>query len=136
MQRLWRVIIALFLLVLVSTSGLIMPGAQAATWPAERVGSGGPNVVALQYLLQAHGYTISVDGSFGPQTQQAVERFQKAHGIKPSGVVGSATWPRVIVEVQRGSTGSAVKALQYVLIPSTAIISPSTAPSAAPAIAQ
>lgn len=48
-------------------------------------------VVAWQQLLNANGAKLTVDGSYGPQTQQAVKNFQRSKGIEPSGVVGYPT---------------------------------------------
>jgi lysozyme family protein len=54
----------------------------------------GPNVGLVQERLRAHGFQIKVvEGSpFGPQTEAAVRAFQKQHGFKASGRVGSDTW--------------------------------------------
>jgi peptidoglycan hydrolase-like protein with peptidoglycan-binding domain len=85
-------------------------------WPVLRRG---PNSVwppvtvrSLQYLLNAHGARITVDGVFGSATEAAVRAYQRAHGLVADGVVGSATWSSVIVTIKRGSTGPAVRALQ------------------------
>jgi peptidoglycan hydrolase-like protein with peptidoglycan-binding domain len=85
-------------------------------WPVLRRG---PNSVwppvtvrSLQYLLNAHGARITVDGVFGSATDAAVRSYQRAHGLVVDGVVGSATWSSVIITVRRGSTGSAVRAVQ------------------------
>lgn len=47
--------------------------------------------------VQSHAYVKkhlkgSVDGIFGPDTEQAVEKYQKEHGIKVTGEVGDANW--------------------------------------------
>ncbi len=86
--------------------------AHAATWPIEQRGAGGANVVAIQYLLDGRGYTLSPDGVFGPRTARAVGRFQAAHHLSADGVVGPLTWPRLVVAVHNGSAGDAVRALQ------------------------
>jgi peptidoglycan hydrolase-like protein with peptidoglycan-binding domain len=85
-------------------------------WPVLRRG---PNSVwppvtvrSLQYMLNAHGARITVDGVFGPATEAAVRAYQRTHGLVADGVVGNATWSSVIVTVKRGSTGPAVRALQ------------------------
>lgn len=81
-------------------------------WPLEQEGSTGENVRSVQYLLNAHGATLAVDGAFGPLTAAAVRRFQSTNGLKVDGIVGNATWSALIVEVSSGSSGNAVRAVQ------------------------
>lgn len=114
MQRLIRVLVVFLIGALVAAPG-VSSTALASGWPLVKEGDSGANVVAVQYLLQAHSYSLSADGQFGPQTRDAVKRFQARHHLSADGIVGPATWPRLIVTVRRGSTGSAVKAVQYVL---------------------
>ena len=57
-----------------------------------------------------------VTGTFGPATAAAVESFQSMAGITADGKVGNQTWPRLIVQVQQGSSEfNAVAAVQYSL---------------------
>jgi len=63
-------------------------------------------------MLQAHGFSLSIDGVDGPQTTGAVVSFQSAHGLQADGVVGPQTWPVLIITTSQGSSGSAVQALQ------------------------
>lgn len=57
-----------------------------------KLGASGPEVVALQQrLIQLNYWLGSADGSFGDSTHHAVIALQKTAGIKPDGVVGSAT---------------------------------------------
>ncbi len=84
----------------------------ALPWPLLRTGSHGQPVRSLQYLLRAHGRLIAVDGAFGPQTSAAVRAFQAGSGLVADGVVGPLTWGRLIVPVQQGSRGDAVRAVQ------------------------
>ena len=81
-------------------------------WPLTKEGSSGENVRSVQYLLTAHGYSLAIDGVFGPLTKGAVEAFQAAHGLGVDGIVGNQTWPQLIVQVTLGSTGDAVRAVQ------------------------
>ena len=54
-------------------------------------GSKGPDVETLQRALRAAGGTLTVDGTFGPETKKVVERFQDANRIGEDGVVGEET---------------------------------------------
>jgi peptidoglycan hydrolase-like protein with peptidoglycan-binding domain len=83
-----------------------------ATWPIQQQGSTGEDVRSVQYLLNAHGSSLSVDGDFGPLTKAAVEHFQGAHGLAVDGIAGNQTWPALIIEVHNGGTGPAVEAVQ------------------------
>ena len=58
---------------------------------ALRIGSRGPEVVALQQKLNAAGASLTPDGAFGGRTQQAVVAFQRAAGLGADGVVGPQT---------------------------------------------
>jgi phage gp46-like protein len=92
------------------------PTPEAGTgWPQLTIATQGEAVRSLQYLLQQSGATLSVsgvDGKFGQETLQAVIAFQKAQGIASDGVVGQKTWLALIVTVQQGSQGAAVRAVQ------------------------
>jgi peptidoglycan hydrolase-like protein with peptidoglycan-binding domain len=69
-------------------------------------------VQTLQYLLRARGHTVTVDGIFGPATNAAVRAFQQQKGLTVDGIVGPHTWSALIITVQRGSQGDAVRGVQ------------------------
>ncbi len=114
-----------------------------------RQGSTGPSVVVVQTSLNriAQDYPaipkISVvDGIFGSRTENSVRTFQQIFDLTPDGIVGPATWYRIVrlytavtrlselrsqgqqfyainwsppTALQIGSTGDKVKFLQYML---------------------
>ena len=84
----------------------------ALTWPLEQQGSTGEDVRTVQYLVTAQGHPTGVDGDFGPLTKAAVEAFQSSRGLGADGIVGPQTWPQLIIQVQQGSNGDAVRAVQ------------------------
>jgi peptidoglycan hydrolase-like protein with peptidoglycan-binding domain len=84
-------------------------------WPLVRRGDDVFPVRPLQQLLRARGHSVAVDGDFGPLTEAAVEAFQQSKGLTADGIVGPLTWPKLVVQVKRGSTGDAVRAVQEVM---------------------
>ncbi len=91
-------------------------------------GSTGSDVLEMQKLLNKLGYGLDEDGIFGRDTETAVKKFQQANGIGADGVVGPKTWAALIKasgsattnpgsrpQIQKGSTGDAVKELQQYL---------------------
>jgi hypothetical protein len=87
----------------------------AAEWPTYKQGDEGPEIYAIQLLLNAHGATLVPDGKFGPLTQAAVEDFQSDKGLSEDIVVGPQTWEALIIQVQQGKTGPEVRAVQRLL---------------------
>jgi len=55
------------------------------------MGAKGDTVRAIQTALRRAGYTVNVDGDFGPATKAVVIEFQKANGLLPDGRVGGQT---------------------------------------------
>jgi len=82
------------------------------TWPLEQEGFKGEDVRTVQYLVTAQGHSTGVDGVFGPLTKSAVEAFQSSRGLGADGIVGPQTWSQLIIQVQQGSNGDAVRAVQ------------------------
>ncbi|GIE90635.1 Peptidoglycan-binding (PGRP) domain of peptidoglycan hydrolases-containing protein [Actinoplanes regularis] len=82
-------------------------------WPTTRQGSTQHPVPTLQYLLRAHGHTVTVDGVFGAQTGDAVRAYQRTRGIPDNGVVCAETWQALIVKVGPGAQGNAVRGVQH-----------------------
>jgi peptidoglycan hydrolase-like protein with peptidoglycan-binding domain len=92
-----------------------LPAPAQLTWPTVQQGNSGPNVYAVQYLLRHRGDGLAADGIFGPQTKVSVQAFQASQALTADGIVGPQTWPKLIVTVQQGSNGEAVRAVQYLL---------------------
>ena len=114
-----------------------------------RLGSTGPSVVILQVSLNriARNYPAipkipANDGIFGSRTEAAVRAFQEIFNLTPDGIVGPATWYRIVriytavtalselrsqgqqfysinwsppTVLQVGNTGEKVRLLQYML---------------------
>ncbi len=97
-------------------------------YPTLRIGSSGTAVKTLQQALVNKGYSLAVDGAFGPITQSAVMSFQRSVGITVDGIVGPVTWSKLGSSsggststaypgtLKIGSSGSAVKTLQQGLV--------------------
>lgn len=60
-------------------------------------GGNGEAVRALQVLLRSKfGYTLEVDGIFGPLTEEALKDFQTKQGLTPDGIADPLTWQKLI----------------------------------------
>ena len=56
-------------------------------------GDDGQEVLSIQKRLVELNYSIkSIDGDFGPETENAVRSFQTDRGLEVDGIVGSATY--------------------------------------------
>ncbi|MFF7794644.1 GH25 family lysozyme [Streptomyces sp. NPDC007991] len=95
--------------------GSYTPPPPGDVWPTVQEGSSGYRVTGLQHLLNAHGAGLAVDGRFGPGTRAAVVSFQKSKALDADGIVGPLTWQALIITVQSGSSGHAVRAAQALL---------------------
>jgi len=62
--------------------------------PTVRYGSSGTAVRQAQceYNYAVRSPKITQDGSFGPNTRDAIIRFQRCVGISADGIVGPVTW--------------------------------------------
>ncbi|MDB9372945.1 peptidoglycan-binding domain-containing protein [Nodularia sphaerocarpa] len=65
--------------------------------PTLRFGNSGTSVRILQKLLVSNGYTVRVDGSFGPLTETAVKAFQNQRRVGVDGIVGPVTWQNLSI---------------------------------------
>ena len=59
-------------------------------------GSRGADVVTLQKKLN-----LQADGIFGVLTEEAVKEFQKNNGLVADGIVGTKTWAKIGVQVNK-----------------------------------
>lgn len=74
-----------------------------SSWPGANliVGSSGDKVRQMQNQLNviSNSYPaipkVTADGQFGPQTEDAVEVFQKVFGLPVSGIVDFPTWYKI-----------------------------------------
>jgi peptidoglycan hydrolase-like protein with peptidoglycan-binding domain len=91
-------------------------------------GSSGRCVAELQRLLNTKGFSLVIDGDFGPATASAVKSFQSSHGLLVDGIVGPRTKAALYgastsgvdlrfdcPNLAQGSTGSCVSQLQRLL---------------------
>ncbi len=85
-------------------------------------GMSGVPVTTLQYYLSILAYfngalqPVVRSGYFGPETVQAVERFQRFYGLNPNGIVDTATWNAIskaytetVAALPEGYSGSNAK---------------------------
>ena len=82
--------VCIFLAIILLLTFILPQLAYAA--PVLRRGSRGSQVADLQKRLIKLGYLDGkADGIYGPLTEQAVRKFQKANGLKVDGIAGPQT---------------------------------------------
>ncbi|WP_051055599.1 MULTISPECIES: peptidoglycan-binding domain-containing protein [Kitasatospora] len=89
-NRYVRILLALLAAVLVLTglaAAVPAPTATAAAKPSSKARADREEVKEIQRRLVAHGYPVTVDGSYGARTLYAVQDFQRDHGLAPTGLV-------------------------------------------------
>ena len=98
-----------------------MAASKGLSWPSYAKGdamfkSYPAQAMAVQYLLRNRGFhNRKIDGVFGDETVKAVRRFQRAKRLKDDGVIGPQTWPVLLLRLEKGDRGDAVRALQVLL---------------------
>lgn len=70
-----------------------------------KYGSRGSSVSELQKLLNQNGYSLSVDGIYGKNTQQAVRDYQTRTGLSVDGIAGNNTWGALTGNGGSGGSG-------------------------------
>ena len=83
------------------------------------------DVKSLQSALSSNGYySGDVDGDYGSGTEEAIKKYQRAAGLRVTGMAGPSTQRLLYggtkesgsyTKLEPGSDGSAVKRLQYAL---------------------
>lgn len=62
----------------------------------------GESVYAIQHALTYLGYPVGqIDGIFGPNTEEAVRKFQRENGLQNDGVVGPETMAALDEQLRR-----------------------------------
>jgi peptidoglycan hydrolase-like protein with peptidoglycan-binding domain len=86
-------------------------------FPTVDAGSIGAEVTAAQYLLREHDRTNDhVTGVFDDETEAAIRRFEATLPAVPDdGILGPLTWSELVVPIQQGMEGDAVRAVQTLL---------------------
>ena len=69
----------------------ILVGTQDPSTSTLRRGDSGVAVRELQEALAQRGYSLEVDGVFGPSTEAAVREFQTRQGLEADGIAGLST---------------------------------------------
>lgn len=79
------------------TGGSLLDGIEEeAPRALMQLGSEGPGVESVQNKLSELGYFDgTVDGIYGADTETAVQQFQEAEGLEPTGRIDLTTWERI-----------------------------------------
>lgn len=68
------------------------------------MGARGEDVAELQRRLSALGFSVAVDGVFGPATKRVVAAFQRSRGLVADGVAGAQTFRALLTSGQASTS--------------------------------
>jgi peptidoglycan hydrolase-like protein with peptidoglycan-binding domain len=52
----------------------------------------GKDVVTWQTRMKQRGWTLTIDGNYGPASESVCKQFQKEKKLRVDGIVGKETW--------------------------------------------
>lgn len=78
------------------------PSCARVAYPLLRRGSVSHYVCILQDCINVVGYRLSLDGVFGPGTEEGVKAYQRTRGLPADGIVGCNTWYALMTHVVAG----------------------------------
>ena len=115
-SRRTRACLALLLsLIVLGAGGTPADARRHTVFTTLALGNSGVDVLALQHLLRHAGFALATAGTFDLATQAAVAEVQVAHGLEVDGVADRDTWQALIVPIEPGANGEAVRAVQRLL---------------------
>ncbi len=104
----WKVSPVLAGLAVLAVPALSQAAQAQTTPPLTQLGDRGPAVKTAEASLQKLGYYRgALDSTFGTELLAAVKSFQGQYGLTPDGILGAATWGKLITVTPGGSTASA-----------------------------
>jgi len=72
------------------------PGVKAPSFPGRLISyppmTSGSDVKLWQTRMHDRGWSIAIDGLYGPDSRETCIAFQKEKGLSPDGIVGPKTW--------------------------------------------
>lgn len=87
--------------------------------------SGKSAITGVQRILKALGYTVTVDGSFGPQMKSLTGEFQRSQGMTVDYIIGRNTFNALVAKVRELNNTSTVRDLK-INAPTSVNITPGT----------
>ena len=73
-----------------------------------KLGSSGSLTRYLQIMMNTMGYSLTVDGIFGDNMNNAVKDYQAKKGLTADGIVGSGTWGKLFADYKIDANGTGV----------------------------
>ncbi|MBL8013796.1 MAG: peptidoglycan-binding protein [Candidatus Omnitrophica bacterium] len=79
-----------------------------------------PTPLQIQEALKNAGYYEGkIDGSIGPKTKKAIEKFQTENGLKADGKVGRKTWSKLGVHLAVNAASAGISSAASIVAPVT-----------------